>query len=398
MSVISESTLEQLLFENESPTLDFKRQQYAFEGAPDLDKSELLKDILAFANSWRRTDAFILIGVEEVPNGRSNVLGVIDHLEDAKLQQFVNSKTQRPLHFSHYVLPFEGKSIGVIHIPPQERPIYLKANYGKLLKDAVYVRRGSSTDIAAPDEIAKMGQSFSPDTTGIPVLKAAFSDADKFVSLGTRVSVATENILMPKPYEIPEYGRKHVESVMGHSMSFSDPMTNQEYWREAANYLDFTHRYKCLDFVVSNSGHCVAHDVRLQIEIDDPTDTMLFAESVPEKPSKNVIFQRAQIALSKPKSTVKRLDGKWLIEIPVGKIQPNSEARTAGAVYVGSKKDCTVTLCTTLRADNLPKPTTGELVVEVNPKSSSLSVQGLIDYFEKQDIEEIRARMKQLGG
>ena len=57
---ISESTLEQL-FENESPTLDFKRDQYAFEGASDSDKSELLKDILAFANSWRRTDAFTSI-------------------------------------------------------------------------------------------------------------------------------------------------------------------------------------------------------------------------------------------------------------------------------------------------------------------------------------------------
>lgn len=395
---ISDSTLEQLLFENESPTLDFKRDQYAFEGASDPDKSELLKDILAFANSWRRTDAFILIGVDENPNGRSKVVGVAIHLDDAKLQQFVNSKTQRPIHFSYYAAPHEGQSIGVIHIPPQERPIYLKANFGKLQKDAVYVRRGSSTAVAAPDEIAKMGQSFSPDTTGTPVLKVDFFDAEKFVSLGSSVSVATENVLMPKPFEIPEYGRRHVESVLGHSMSFSDPMTNQEYWRESANASDFSHRYRCLDFVVSNSGHCVAHDVRLQIVVDDPADTMLFAESAPEKPSTHLSFQRAQEALSKVKSTVKRLDGKWLIEIPIGKIQPNSEARTTGCIYVGAKKDCTFTLRTSLRADNLPKPVSGELVVEVRPKTSSLSVQGLIDFLEKQDAEELRARIKQLGG
>ena len=41
--------LEQLLWQGESPTLDFKRQQYRFDHATDEDRSELLKDILAFA-------------------------------------------------------------------------------------------------------------------------------------------------------------------------------------------------------------------------------------------------------------------------------------------------------------------------------------------------------------
>jgi predicted HTH transcriptional regulator len=43
----------------------FKRDQYPFEASSDDDKGELLKDLLAFANSWRRESAFILIGVEE---------------------------------------------------------------------------------------------------------------------------------------------------------------------------------------------------------------------------------------------------------------------------------------------------------------------------------------------
>ena len=396
---ISDSALEQLLFENESPTLDFKRDQYAFKGASDSAKSELLKDILAFANAWRRSDAFILIGVEEIPDGRSIVVGISDHLDDADLQQFVNSKTQRPIHFSYYAAPFEGKSIGVIHLHAQDRPIYLKANFGKLQKDTVYVRRGSSTAVAAPDEIAKMGHSFSPDTSGTPALKVEFCDAEKFVSLGSSISVVTENILMPKPYEIPEYGRRQVESVRGYSMSFSDPMTNQEYWREAANVLDFSHRYSCLDFVVSNSGHCVALDARLEIEVDDPSENMLFAgtNSVPEKPTENVSFQKAQVVLSKNVSTVNHLDGKWLIEVPVGKIQPNSEARATGGLYVGAKNDCSVKLRTTLRADNLSVPAVGELGVEVKTKQSALSVADLMDIFKRQETDDIRAQLKKLG-
>jgi schlafen family protein len=154
---MNEPLLEQLLNEPESNALDFKRDQYPFNGATDEQKSELLKDILAFTNAWRRSDAFILIGVEENRGGRSKVVGVQSHLQDHTLQQFVNSKTYRPLIFSYEVFPFENNLIGIIHIPIQERPLYLRKQYGGVKEQAVYVRRGSATEIAAPDEIARMG-------------------------------------------------------------------------------------------------------------------------------------------------------------------------------------------------------------------------------------------------
>lgn len=156
---MNDQLVEQLLNEDESEALDFKRDQYPFDTATDEQKSELLKDILAFANSWKRSEAYILIGVDDVKGGRSKPVGVISHLDDAKLQQFVNSKTQRRTTFSYRAFPFEGIQIGVVHIPVQDRPIFLTKNYGKLKKDIVYVRRGSSTDEANPDEIARMGVS-----------------------------------------------------------------------------------------------------------------------------------------------------------------------------------------------------------------------------------------------
>ena len=99
--------LERLLYEEESEALDFKAQQYPFDGARDDQKSELLKDILAFANAWRRTDAYILIGVQEVRAGRSIVRGVATHLLNQNLQQFVASKTNRPVLFSYSPVVFE---------------------------------------------------------------------------------------------------------------------------------------------------------------------------------------------------------------------------------------------------------------------------------------------------
>ena len=150
--------MEELLNEHEGSALDFKRDQYPFgKAATDEQKSELLKDILAFANAWRRTDAYILVGVDEVKGGRSKVSGVSSHLDDANVQQFVNEKTNRPVRFSYQVFPFEGVYVGVIQIPLQDRPVYLKKDFGKLKRNEVYIRRGSSTAIAEPDEVATMG-------------------------------------------------------------------------------------------------------------------------------------------------------------------------------------------------------------------------------------------------
>ncbi len=94
--------LENLLHEEKSATLDFKRDQYPFIKATDAQKSELLKDILAMANVWRQTDAYILIGVDDVRGGRSIPVGIprSDHLLDHQLQQFVHGKTNRELSFS----------------------------------------------------------------------------------------------------------------------------------------------------------------------------------------------------------------------------------------------------------------------------------------------------------
>ncbi|MGH7393589.1 MAG: AlbA family DNA-binding domain-containing protein [Candidatus Rokuibacteriota bacterium] len=96
---MNDELFERLLYEEEGPTLDFKREQYRFASASDEEKAELLKDILGFANAWRRSEAYILIGVGEVRGGRSMALGIsaADHLDDHSLQQFVNSKTNRPV-------------------------------------------------------------------------------------------------------------------------------------------------------------------------------------------------------------------------------------------------------------------------------------------------------------
>ncbi len=146
----------------EGPTLDFKREQYPFEKETAEVKSELLKDILAMVNTHRYRTAYILVGVEEIRGGRSIVVGVDGHMEDASIHQFVNHKTNRPAVFSYFPFEVGGLSIGVFSIPIQRRPVYLLSKYAKSNANIVYVRDGSSTRQATPDEIADMGRANPP--------------------------------------------------------------------------------------------------------------------------------------------------------------------------------------------------------------------------------------------
>ena len=154
--------LETLLGIDEGPTLDFKREQYPFEKETAEVKSELLKDILAMVNANRYKTAYILVGVEEVKGGRSNVVGVDRHWEDASLHQFVNGKTNRAAEFSYMPFQVDDKEIGVFRIPIQDRPVYASKNYGRVGANTVYVRDGSSTAVANPDDIADMGRAQTP--------------------------------------------------------------------------------------------------------------------------------------------------------------------------------------------------------------------------------------------
>lgn len=155
--IVDKYLLDKLLQQDESITLDFKREQYRFQNANDFQKGELLKDILAFANADRASDAFIVIGVEEERKGeKSKIIGVKEHLIESNIQEFVNNKTKRPIFFSYHTISTESTNIDIICIPIQQRPFFIKKDYGNLLANTVYIRRGSSTSIADPDEISRM--------------------------------------------------------------------------------------------------------------------------------------------------------------------------------------------------------------------------------------------------
>ena len=207
--MISEEQINILCFQGESNCVDYKRVQYAFQGASDAQKAELLKDILCFANAFRRSPAYILIGVDEDASGLGVIHGVYENevIDDAQLQQFINSKTNNRIPFSAYPLRMNsGKILQVIEIDAcvRGRPFYLKKDYARLHHDEVWVRAGTSSHIASPEEVAAFGRDLvelenTPDIK--TMLVSENGDSNELVSINITCGIKqpeNQNLLQRK--------------------------------------------------------------------------------------------------------------------------------------------------------------------------------------------------------
>ncbi|MBI5213220.1 MAG: ATP-binding protein [Nitrospirae bacterium] len=363
---------EELLYEEESSTLDFKGKQYNFISADDVQKGELLKDILAFANAWRRIDAYILIGIKEIKGSKSEVIGIEDELDDAQLQQFVNSKTQRPVTFHYKTVIIEDKKVGVIHIPVNQRPIYLKNDYGKLKKNVVYIRRGSATDEASPDEVAQMGLSELSPNENIPTLDFEFADAKNHVQLGKVLKLKTIHLSVPKEKEIPDYEERQGFGAL--QVNISTFNSNRDYYRELVDFYYWFNKARRIGFVIKNSSGVVANNVRIEMDVADSDKKFTFfsADKFSDYPKAHRNFlenirplsQQLKDMQQKPDIVIKRFSNKWHIEAKFEKVQPQQTAFTKDFIYFAPDYNCSIELEGKIFADNLPNPLIEKLSIE----------------------------------
>lgn len=355
---ITKAQIEGLLQEAESTTLDFKSEQYPFAGATDIQKSELVKDILALANAFARTDAFILIGVKEMQGARAEVVGVKEQLDDANVQQLVHGCTKQHLVFSYKAMELEGKPIGVIHIPRQHRPFYPTKDFGKLKKHDVYFRRGSSTAVATPEEVAEMGRDKVPSASSEPVLEVSLYDTEADRSLGTTVSL--KHLVLDIPSTISDYHESPdpISAMSRH--------TNHGYYRDLATYTQITNAARRLSFAVTNNGDVTAQGVKLVIDVEAPDKKHHFLsdDDMPDVPvpsrSMLSIPNYMPRGLLSSSMSIRRLPKKWQIEYDVGKIQPKATELLADALFVCAQESGTLTLKLKFFADNLRHPMEAE--------------------------------------
>jgi Putative DNA-binding domain len=366
---------ESLLYQAESETLDFKVDQYPFEAATDVQKSELLKDILAFANAWRRSDAYILIGVEEVRGGRSIVRGLSKQLLNHSLQQFVHSKTNKAMSFNYEELQVEGLPVAAITIPLQERPVYLTKDFGRLRANAVYIRRGDSTGEAPPDEMVKMAQAgIAADSQ--PSLNLEFADLPNRKTMGTTAQLATVEFRMPDPDSIPDYGRVgHGSYVLPAAVSGN----NSDYLREVAEYLSTYGRFQPIGFAVRNASTAAAINVVLRMRVSSEFVEVRSQEDMPEEPSRTWLARIRPAAPFLPKSrvTVSNHSDFYDVRIDIGTIQPGITEFSPEPIFLGAPEPFDLSLEAVLSGDNVRVPIVETLAIQAQSESREISISDL---------------------
>ncbi len=347
-----------LLYRGESETLDFKSEQYKFEKASDEEKSELLKDVIAMANAWKSTDAYIIIGASEIPGERANVINIDNHLNDASVQEFVQSKTNRAVTFNYHVLTVDNCKLGVIKInKSQLRPITLGRDFGKLSKDKVYVRRGSSTGIASVDEIAQMGADEAQEKR-VPNIYLEFSVKRNNIGHHLKLTSLCFSDELKNMYLTSE---SNVFNV------YMEPRK-----RDVYNWVSEMITLNTFTFNIRNASTVLAENLVLTLQGNNCDDYKVTA-NYPYKPGINIIRN----VVSPSVDYLEVFKDGWEICSNVGNIQPNCEIWHEVDVYFSALESCHFKVEAIISGDNIPAPTSTELKVKM-------------DIYEMEDTEKGR--------
>src|SRR5258708_1197941 len=152
--MVSDSKVRELLLQQESDLLDFKREPHSFSDEKKV--SEFIKDILAMANTPREESAYIVIGVDCLKDGSAQKIncGVLEHPDDNDLQQKMNRAGVDPRpKFVYQPIMLDGIGYGIIEIfPLRDGPYVATKNFGSVVAHQIYFRAGTQNKEATIKE------------------------------------------------------------------------------------------------------------------------------------------------------------------------------------------------------------------------------------------------------
>lgn len=368
---MTEDLIDELLYRAEGVDIDFKRAQYPFAGVKDEEKrSELLKDVLAMANSWRDGPAYILLGFQENKPNLPVVTGIDEPLDDASIQQFINSKVDRPIEFKYEELTYKGKHIAVISVSKQERPFFVRKTFGKVHSTVVYVRRGSSTAEAEPAEIARM---IATDAGALRAPSVDFALVD-----GHGESVASKCVLQRFEFgdidDLPDLYSPRSEGPFG-ALSVMPDMTNPAYWRDLARYVQDMAGSVRVRLRLMNHSAFALSDCKLKVSgsVAARNVALKTGSQLADRPSRErdifrnvsglsgMMDQRASLA----EFYIEKDLGRQSLVALIPKILPGETFTTTQFLALFPEQSGEMTLVAKLYATELTVPMTLQIAIEV---------------------------------
>lgn len=153
---IEEEVKELIDCHGEGDYLDFKEEDYHKE-----NKIELVKDVIAFANSHSIRNKYIIIGIKEENNICQDIIGIDKEKvrDEAEFQQIIKTYIKEDLIFEYKIINIDGKDLLVIKIPATNnanRPFMVKTQIKYLKENEIYIRKGSMTTLANKKDLTYM--------------------------------------------------------------------------------------------------------------------------------------------------------------------------------------------------------------------------------------------------
>lgn len=359
---MNDAIVNKWLYSSESECLDFKQCQYDFTSDSERGWSEFLKDVMSMANSWREGDAYIVIGIEDRRDKPNNLIGIDTHIDDASLQQFVNSKVKTPCKFEYLTYTYDQKTIGIVRIPQQKRPVYLDRKFGNLNQGVVYVRRGSSTAVAAPDEVAEMGR-YDAGLVVKPDLKLGLYDSKSGLLVSdSSIDVKRRYILIND--EVPDY------AVNNGFVSLR--IGNKNYYRDMVKYLNFCYSYATIQLGIYNGGDVEACNLCFEIEVSDlDSDIQLDCRKV-SRPSKDPLCLDF-VSMTPGVYIINKLQDRWSVSASVPCVHAKKTVQLDGLIYIQKINGGVVNIATKVYCNGLVSPVNQEFIVNVNSETIEMS-------------------------
>jgi hypothetical protein len=284
------------------------------------------------------------------------------------------------LTFSCGNFTFEGKKIAVIHIPLQQRPVYLKKDYGRLRAETVYVRRGSSTAIASIDEISRMGLQ-SQQGQGEPNLQVCFSEPKTRRILPDGRFLHSLVLDTSELSSIPDY-----KLEKRHPFDINFFHANSSYYRELVHFMRISKLVSPLYLAIQNSGTATAHDVRLELKIQKFSGLVVAMDSYdyPDVPRReyNTLDLSGRIGPRNPityDTEVSDIGDFWVVEAQTQKVQSKATCWFRDPFFVGSFASREVPMDITLFSDQLQVPVQQRLFVRIQTDSRTVDLDAVLE-------------------
>lgn len=223
------SLFEQLINKTEGETLDFKKQEYPL--IPDKtgeETSKFIKDIISFSNTIRDESSYIILGIDASVFPPTKI-GILPKIDESIYQAKIKDKVYPIPKFKFSLFNYEGLTFGVFEIPVTKypEPVTVRDSQKKIESDTVYLRRGSSNQIAKPREIITINDWLrslpSENNTNISV------EISEVLSL---ISNRSNNfsLYIPRVLKLAkEIGNKRLERLARYELNGWDQFDNNDF-------------------------------------------------------------------------------------------------------------------------------------------------------------------------